>query len=668
MTPAYRPDIDGLRALAVLAVLMYHAGFGVFSGGYVGVDIFFVISGYLITTIISREIAGNTFSISTFYERRFRRILPAAFTMVAVCLLAACFLLNPRDYDDLARSAVANNLFVSNVYFYLQSGYFDGPARLKPLLHTWTLSVEEQYYILFPLLLLFIAKFGRKKYLHFLVPMLVLSFGASVIGMDIDRSAVFYLLPTRAWELLIGSLLAIAALPGIRSSILRNVISGSGLLLMIYSIFSFTSETPFPGGYAAIPVLGAAMVIYAGSSGTTLVSRLLSIRPVVFTGLISYSLYLWHWPLLVYARIFKVVDLTVAERTLLLVATFAVAVLSWRLIETPFRKKRLLPGKRTVFAGSFAATAMVILTGFSVIHNDGYPGRYSSAGSADAVVNDPEWNYWMTCRYRKSQAAQHKGLCTIGRNDGEASFIIWGDSHARALASAVNASAIRHGSTGVLASLSACPPLLDIERPGRTDCYEYNQQTLDYVLQHPELNTVILAARWAVSMEGTRYKHESGDPVELVDLSSGQQKPGNNPELFNEGLRRVISTLKDSGKNVVLVRPVPEVGYDVPSANYVARITGRDVNLMIAPAVDEYFSRNEDVLSLFSRLEQDLAVKTVDPAALLCDDYYCRVALQDGTALYRDEDHLSTYGSRYVSSAFDPIFSEQGATRFNARL
>jgi peptidoglycan/LPS O-acetylase OafA/YrhL len=667
MTPKYRPDIDGLRALAVLSVLFFHAGFAGFSGGYVGVDIFFVISGFLITTIISREIGENTFSLTTFYERRFRRILPAAFTMVAASLLIARFILNPEDYDDLARSAIASNLFVSNIFFYLQTGYFDGPASLKPLLHTWTLSVEEQYYILFPLLLLGIAKFGYRKYLHFLIPVFVLSFGASVLCMDIDRSAVFYMLPTRAWELLTGSLLAIAALPRIRNTVVLNAVAGLGLLLMLYSIFSFTGETPFPGGYALIPAAGAALVIYTGNSGPTLVNQLLSIRPLVFVGLISYSLYLWHWPLIVYARILKVVDFTTTEQYQLLVVTFILAVLSWRYIETPFRNRRFLQHKGSVFAGSLAASVVVVLSGLMVIHNNGFPGRYSFTQSADLQAGDPEWNYWMTCRYRESYPAAHDGLCRIGKEGGKASFIIWGDSHARALASAVNASAIRNASTGLLASLSACPPLQEIERPGRHACYDYNQSILNYVLRHPEIDTVILAARWAISTQGSRYKHEAGDPVELVDVSSREQHSGSNPELFAAGLRRTIRTLQEAGKEVVLVRPVPEVGYDVPAANYIARITGRDVNRMIAPGVDEYVTRNKQVLAIFSRLQKDLSVATVDPAALLCDDKYCRVALQDGTALYRDDDHLSTYGSRYVSSAFDQVFSGSDPADCNAR-
>jgi peptidoglycan/LPS O-acetylase OafA/YrhL len=628
----------------------------VFSGGYVGVDIFFVISGFLITTIIVREIGENKFSITTFYERRFRRILPAVITMVSVSLLAAYFLLDIKEYENLARSSITNNLFVSNIYFHTITWYFDRPAELKPLLHTWSLSVEEQYYVFFPLLLLVIAKLGRKKYLHFLIPILFLSLGASVLGMSMDKSAVFYLLPTRAWELLIGSLLAIVTLPRIQNITVLNVISALGFSMMVYSIIAFTRETPFPSGYAAIPVFGAALVIYTGSSGTTLVNQFLAIRPIVFVGLISYSLYLWHWPLIVYTKSFKVVDLTTAEQFLLLAVIFILSVLSWRFVETPFRKKRFLPDKRSIFTGSFVATAVLLLAGLSVLYTNGYPGRYSFNQSADELAGDPEWIHWHACEDIEMQLAEHNDLCRIGRKDGKAGFISWGDSHARALASAVNASAVRNGASGVVASHTACPPFQGVERPGQLDCRKFNQTILEYLSQHPEISTVMLAARWALSAKGSRYKHEMGGPVKLIDISSQSEEPSSNPELFDVGLQRIILSLQRMGKSVVLVKPVPEIGYDVPSASHSARITGRDANLMVAPSMTEYISRNEEVLVVFSRLERDLSVATVDPAAFLCDDI-C-VVLDDGIALYRDDNHLSTFGSKYVSVAFDHLFSE----------
>ena len=640
MTPKYRPDIDGLRAVAVLCVIFYHTGFAVFSGGYVGVDVFFVISGFLITTIIVREIGADKFSIAMFYERRMRRILPAIMTVVVFCLVAGFFLLEPGDFRDLAFSSIANNIFLSNVYFNFQAGYFDGPAEMKPLLHTWSLSVEEQYYLLFPLLLLLIAKFFNKKYLHFLIPILVASFVACVIGMNVDATAVFYLLPTRAWELCIGSVLAIAAIPPLRHAIGRNAVALIGLALIVYSNFLFDDETVFPGSSAAVPTIGAALIIYTGASGSTLVSRLLSIRPVVFIGLISYSLYLWHWPLIVFTKYYKAVDLSRKEELLLLVVMFVASVLSWRFVETPFRKKQLLATRKPMFIASFVATALLIGAGIYIVSGGG----------------DSEWRHWNTCEDAVEDPDDWGPPCTLGAAGSEPSFMLWGDSHARSLASSVEVSASRNDVAGVVATHSACPALENMIRPGRPECHDFNVAVLDYLSQRPGIETVILAGRWVFSLEGSRYKDEEGDPSELIDRSISGSDERSRRELFEAGLLGTISTLQGMGKRVVVVGPVPEVGYEVPAKNHIAQITSQDVNAMIAPRLDEFLTRNSAVLEILEMIEsKEIAV--VRPAQVLCNDDYCEVALEDGTALYRDDHHLSTFGSKHVSGVFDPVFS-----------
>ena len=604
-----------------------------------------------------RETEAGQFSIINFYERRFRRILPAALIVIAACLLTGFFLFDPQQLENLARSSIANNLFLSNMYFYRLVGYFDGPAELKPLLHTWTLSVEEQYYALFPLVLMLITVFGKKQYITFLIPILIISFVACVVGMSIDKSAVFYMLPTRAWELLIGSLLAIMALPNVSNSIALNGISFLGLSMIAYSIFTFSDNTPFPSVYAMTPTLGAAMVIYAGRSGTTLINSILSLRPVVFVGLISYSLYLWHWPVIVYAKLYNIVDLTSSETLILIFVIFILSVISWYLVETPFRKKKLLPYRRSLFAGAFAATTMLIISAIWVLYTGGLPDRHDFKKSADILAGDPEYRRWRSCEDIDSRINENKGLCKLGEEDGKASFLLWGDSHTAVLATAVHASARRYHATGVLAARNGCPPLLGIERTGRDSCHRFNQLMLDYLSKHPNINTVILAARWSLSVKGTHYKHEGGGPIKLVDLRSNGSNRLNNTELFERGLQRTIESIRKAGRKVVLVSPVPEVGYNVPSAHYIALITGRNLNHIIAPSITEYYRRNEEVLDFFSKLKRDASLAIVDLTPYFCDERYCSVVSEDGFALYRDEDHLSTYGARRISPAFDCLFS-----------
>jgi len=434
-TPTYRPDIDGLRAIAVLAVLLFHSGFDVVSGGYVGVDVFFVISGFLITTIIVRELAEGSFSIVGFYERRMRRILPASIVTVAVCLIVGFLVFETEDLGRLARSAIANSFFLSNIYFYLQTGYFDAAAELKPLLHTWSLSLEEQYYVVTPLLLMLIARFFSQRHMVFIAPIAIASFAACVYGTTVNPSGTFYMLWTRAWELLIGSILAIAAATNVTRISNARVLQGLAILglgMILFSIFAFDNQTAFPGAYAAIPTVGTAMLIYTGQSGMTPINRLLAVRPMVFVGLISYSLYLWHWPIIVFTRYLKGVELTHLEISIMLLATFAISILSWRFVETPFRRKRLLPTRKGIFIGSIGSTlALVVVSLFGV-----------------GGVVDMEWRRWRACENVIERLEDDTGLCVVGDGVDAPSFILWGDSHARAFNSAVHASGQRLGLSG----------------------------------------------------------------------------------------------------------------------------------------------------------------------------------------------------------------------------
>jgi len=646
MTPAYRPDIDGLRAIAVLSVLFYHSGFEFFGGGYVGVDVFFVISGFLISTIIVREIGEGKFSIAGFYERRMRRILPAIIATVAVCLLVGYFLFETRDFENLARSSIANNLFLSNIYFYWQTGYFDAPAELKPLLHTWSLSLEEQYYVVTPILLLLVAKFFGRRFLLFVVPIFAASFAACVYGTASDSSFAFYMLMTRAWELLLGTILAIAVLPRFANERVMQSMALFGLLLILVSVFGFDEETAFPGAYAALPTFGTAILIYSGRGGTTLVNRMMAVKPMVFVGLISYSLYLWHWPIIVFSQYLKGTNLDKPEKIALLFLIFAVATLSWRFVETPFRKKRLLPTRKSIFIGSLAATVILIGAGLAALVSSG----------------DKDLERWKACDDAQERIAEERSLCVLGEESGTPRFILWGDSHARALASAVDDSAQRLGKTGFMASNTACPPLQGIERVERRQCNEFNETIFSYIEDNEDIDTVILAGRWAISAEGTRYMNEDGDPIRLIDTYA---EPGQHEiqiNYFETGLLRTIQALLAINKQVFIVGPVPEVGRDVRAVNHIALITNRDVNEMIAPSIEDFESRNEKVLRILSRLEKEFDVHVLSPSELLCESTFCRVALQDGTALYRDDHHLSTFGAKYISEIFDTAFSHHETT------
>lgn len=383
----YRKEIDGLRAVAVLPVIFFHAGFPAFSGGFVGVDVFFVISGYLITGILLEEMDQGRFSILRFYERRARRILPALFTVVLFCFPFAWAWMPPDQLRDFAKSVVAVVLFSSNVLFWQESGYFDTVAELKPLLHTWSLAVEEQFYIVFPLFLLAVARFGRVVLLGAILFIALISLLLSEWASRYAPSGNFFLAPTRAWELLAGSTCAIIQMSSSRRP--ANWLSVAGLALILFSIFYYDERTPFPSAYALVPVFGTVLVLLYGS-GSTWTARMLSQPLLVGIGLISYSAYLWHQPLFAFARL-SPFDTSDTLMLALSLCSLALGFLSWKYVETPFRRRPrpALPTRPAVFATSAVAGAAMIAAGAYVAFTDVAKTRFAYASDSSTISTNP---------------------------------------------------------------------------------------------------------------------------------------------------------------------------------------------------------------------------------------------------------------------------------------
>ena len=356
----YRREIDGLRALAVIPVILFHAGFEIFNGGFVGVDVFFVISGYLITTIIMTELAQGKFSIINFYERRARRILPALFFVMLVCIPFAWILLSDTALNKFGNGIIGVSLFVSNIIFYRQQDYFDESAELNPLIHTWSLAVEEQYYVLFPIFLILTWRFGKKRVFWLIVVAAAISLILSEWGWRNKSTANFYLAPTRAWELFAGS---IAAFMVKKKGVQKNeILSLLGLTAIVFSIFAYDKNTPFPSVYTLVPVLGVVLLILYATQ-ETIVSKLLRTKIFVGIGLISYSAYLWHQPLFAYTRVLtNQISLEIEIRTILIIITFTLAYLSWKFIENPFRIKSAF-SRCSILGMSFAVILVIILFG-----------------------------------------------------------------------------------------------------------------------------------------------------------------------------------------------------------------------------------------------------------------------------------------------------------------
>ncbi len=652
MKLGYRKDIDGLRAIAVLAVVLNHAGFRAFEGGYVGVDVFFVISGFLITAIIAREIQDGEFTIYKFYERRIRRILPALTGLTLFVLLAGFFLYDDEKIKAMAKSIFAAMLFYSNINFWMESGYFDAPSQLKPLLHTWSLAVEEQFYIVFPLLMVFLSRFGNKARNWSLFAIALLSFGAAVYQVGEDAATAFYLAHFRAWELLIGAFLALDIFPLIGDKRLNTALGFFGLGLILFPIFSYTESTPFPGLGALAPVLGAALVIYSNTASETLTAKILGFAPFVFVGKISYSLYLWHWPLIIFSKYYLIRPMTGGERNFVLALTLVISIISWRFIETPFRSKTFISASR-VYA--FAAVSMLAL--LSVSWGMQYhPTRFGLQANVEPNKQADRWLF-KECNINYLDNPTDILTCDIGATGKPASFMVWGDSHAPTYGKALHMAA-RGKEAGVVTYRQACPPLvgmLAFPEVGDYPCNKYNDLVIDYLRRNPQIKTVILASRLNIWVEGTRYKSEQGGRVYLEDVLKESPKKASKQTLFKLGLERTIRALKQLNRRIVIVVPVPEIGYDVSSAAFIASRTGRDVNQIIAPSREEYLLRNKNLFAILEQFAKNDGVELIYPSEYICMADICRVAV-DGMPLYVDDDHLSVFGSEWISPVFEPLF------------
>jgi peptidoglycan/LPS O-acetylase OafA/YrhL len=437
----YRSEIDGLRALAVIPVILFHAGFEYFRGGFVGVDVFFVISGYLITSIIINDLENKEFSLLNFYERRARRILPALFFMMFISIPFAWLLMTPIQMKDFSQSLVAVSFFVSNILFWLETGYFEADAELKPLLHTWSLSIEEQFYIIFPIFLLFIWRFFRNNVFLVLSALALASLVFSEWSTRNFLSASFYLAPARMWELLIGSLAALYLQK--REVKKNNLLSTLGLIAVVYSIISFDQSTPFPSLYTLVPVLGVLLVVIYGSK-ETLIGSLLSNKLLVGIGLISYSAYLWHQPLLAFVRLKMSGEPANIIMLSVCLFSFILAYFSWKFIEKPMRNKKIVSGKQ-ILSMSLVGLLFFSLVGTYGHISNGYRNlmlnyKYTQEESKEAIKVFNSMNYHLErdvaakpekCKLwaRNSELLNLNNVKRCYNKYGKA-IVILGDSHA----------------------------------------------------------------------------------------------------------------------------------------------------------------------------------------------------------------------------------------------
>lgn len=645
---AYRRDIDGLRAIAVLAVVLFHFGVPGITGGFVGVDVFFVISGFLITSIIWREREAGRFSFVDFWARRARRILPALLVMMFTSLVAGWFLMAPKDYSELGRSIHNQVIFISNLFFMRQDGYFDTASDMKPMLHTWSLSVEEQFYIAFPLLLALLSS-RLKQWRSALFVLLLVSFAASVWAVAHEPDKAFFLLPMRAWELLAGSMLAVMpARAGRVSPLLAQTVSLFSLGLILVAVLGYDASTAFPGAAALLPVLGVVGLIWANGQHATWVGRLLGSRVLVGIGLISYSWYLWHWPVLVFGKYASIFGLSSWALAGLFVLSLVLGYLSWRFVEGPFRERRLLAGRRAILIAGLVGLSGLGLIGKGLVWSDGFASRLSPQALQFAQAHT--WSPTLMSCLSDDKKDPHRKLCHFGPQASAARALVWGDSHASALIPALNDGSRKYDFGIIQAGYAGCLPFDRKENtPG---CRAFNERVTQLLSKEP-FSDVVLVARWSLYVYGQR----SGDTgASLHDPQTGKYDRAVAERLFAEGVSALVQQLRASGHRVWLVKEVPLQAFNVPYRLSRLAMLGRPTDREGLPLA-EHVERQAFISSVFERIAAaDSGVQLMDPAPKLCEtNGWCRVE-RDGQSLYTDDNHLSAVGTRYVEGFLEPFF------------
>ena len=605
----YRPDIDGLRAIAVLSVFAFHLGlYRIARGGFIGVDIFFVISGYLITRIISRQIRENSFNIAHFYRRRVLRIIPALIVMMIGALAGSLLLLPPVELVEFGRSAIATSLSVSNIFFYNSpSGYFFDELNARPLLHTWSLGVEEQFYIIFPLMLVMTHRWFADRLRLTILFVGLLSLAISLWSLRHNPNGAFFLLPSRFWELMLGAAGALGIIGVPRSRWAREAQAGIGAVAIVFSI-AFINGGYMPYYWAVVPCAGAIIVILTAESGHTFVSRALSWPPLVWVGLISYSLYLWHWPVIVFYHIGLLQPWTLIGRGAVLATSIALASASFYFVEQPFRRIPKTISNFQILAPTGAVLAASATAGIVLISLAGLPSRFNPQADYVSAALDPRGPDRFRsgkCFISRPNEAFDWNRC-LGPQTGKR-LILFGDSHA-----AVFADALASRPDFRQVTTTYCRPLLGMDRAGLPFCAQIVERFFaDYLKGNHPNDTVIISERWADN--------------QLI------------------ALQKTLEAFRKTGARVVLIGPVPEYLIALPRLEFASMATGHD---FVSSNLDPSFAVTDRELTSIAKFEK---IPYVSVVRWLCAGSHCKAMIDQHTPVMSDTDHLSAEAARQLS-------------------
>ena len=655
----YRPEVDGLRAVAIVPVLLFHAGLSAFAGGFFGVDVFFVISGYLITAQLASSEKSGFALLGNFYHRRIRRLFPAIAIVSLVTAVIAYLIMTPSQLRPLFSSFTSTQVFLQNIYLWQNSGYWDQSLETSPLMHTWSLAVEEQFYLIFPLL--FVAKSMRNAksvLIGVAITIFVLSFFGALIRFGTSSTGAFFLLPYRAWELMAGAIVALYQLKGKQffktKPNVSRLISNFGMAMIIIAIILGDKSTRHPGLLTLLPVVGTALLIAFGRE-PSLTSRLLSNKLLVAIGKLSYGLYLWHFPILALWRVDKGTELNGIETTAAMVLTFACSYLMWKFAETPFRDRVRTSNKYVAFV---ATTGFVALVSIGVVGQNTVFGKKSNSELAllEAQARIPtELDNWIEIDFESPISGGSMGVTERSSPMGD--VVLLGDSHAGALKDSLSAELERLNLSGVAFIRAGCPPVSNVimDPPEKFNCTDFNQ-IIDIVLKDTFVTDVILFSRWTFYVEGTRYTNYKGyreDGYEIKFTAPNKKFTSDEERIsyLGDQIKLTVDRLESTGKKVHLIHPLPELGWDPIS--YAKRFIDQGISWhqKLDIPFSDHLERSRRAVEQLDRAASPTTSK-LNPADIFCDQQitnWC-VASLDNTLYYGDNDHLNENGNKILAS------------------
>lgn len=659
---SYRPEIDGLRAIAVSAVVLYHFGVPGIGGGFVGVDVFFVISGFLIGGLLWNELKRTGhIDLRQFFLRRIRRLAPAYFLVATASAVAGYFLLLPYEFREFGKTLIAATVWLSNVQFFREAGYFDIASESKVLLHTWSLAVEEQFYVALPLLLLLLRRLTPRRLVAILVTVWIASLAGSLLLTPHSPTATFFLFPFRAWELLSGVLLAIWGQESAERWQRGPALSWLGLFLVVGSVIAVRPGPGFPGWQALWPVAGSVLLILNGRHDN-LVNRLLSARVPVFIGLISYSLYLWHWPTFTLSVYWRDGYSGAAEAAGWMLLSVVLATVAWALVERPARRHL---SDRTLLTGFLSMFAITLAVGAGAYVTDGLPGRFKEPARTHVEASTSFFIDWSRCTTAMPGPLEGLKVCRAGP-EGTPQVLFWGDSHLRAQMAGIQRAAAEAGVPSIMVAHGGCPPLFGLAKhesastPAQDQqCLAATQQLRRALSEMPNLKRIVLVGRWSYYVTGTGTGVDAHNRITISATPQDRLNGASPRALYEAAWALTASELARHFERIYVLRQVPEM------PRYVAPIFARqlvhgrmdpqriDAILHVEPV--ELAPRVADSEGALRQLDASGAIELIDSWPLLCRPR-CGV-VHEGLSFYFDNNHLNNAGAQAIRSLWRPALT-----------